>query len=49
MFSKKDLKALLIPLLFEQLLVVLVGMMDTVMVTSCGEASVSGVSVKSMA
>ncbi|MBQ6528485.1 MAG: MATE family efflux transporter [Clostridia bacterium] len=45
MFSKKDLKALLIPLLFEQLLVVLVGMMDTVMVASCGEASVSGVSL----
>ena len=45
MFSKKDLQALLLPLLFEQLLVVLVGMMDTVMVSSCGEASVSGVSL----
>ena len=45
MFSKKDLQNLLLPLLLEQLLVVLVGMMDTVMVSSCGEASVSGVSL----
>ena len=45
MFSRKALKALLLPLLFEQLLIVLVGMMDTVMVASCGEASVSGVSL----
>ena len=45
LFSREDLKRLLIPLLLEQLLAVLIGMMDTVMVASCGEAAVSGVSL----
>ncbi len=45
MFSREDLRKLLLPLMLEQLLVVLVGMMDTVMVANCGEASVSGVSL----
>lgn len=45
LFSRADLKRLLIPLLLEQLLVVLVGMVDTVMVASCGETAVSGVSL----
>ena len=45
MFSREDLRKLLVPLLAEQLLVVLVGMMDTVMVASCGETAVSGVSL----
>ncbi|MGN1021743.1 MAG: MATE family efflux transporter, partial [Aristaeellaceae bacterium] len=45
LFSREDLKRLLIPLLLEQLLAVLIGMMDTVMVSSCGEAAVSGVSL----
>lgn len=45
LFSKDDLKRLLIPLLLEQLLVVTIGMADTVMVSSCGEAAVSGVSL----
>ena len=45
MFSRADLKRLLIPLLLEQTLAVLIGMMDTVMVSSCGEAAVSGVSL----
>ena len=45
LFSREDLKRLLIPLLLEQMLAVLIGMMDTVMVASCGEAAVSGVSL----
>ena len=45
MFSRESLKKLLIPLLIEQALAVAIGMMDTVMVASCGEASVSGVSL----
>ncbi len=45
LFSRQDLKALLLPLLMEQALAVAIGMMDTVMVASCGEASVSGVSL----
>lgn len=45
LFSRDDLKRLLIPLLLEQLFAVTIGMMDTVMVSSCGEAAVSGVSL----
>ncbi len=45
LFSKAELKALLLPLLLEQALAVTIGIMDTVMVASCGEASVSGVSL----
>ena len=45
MFSKKDLYRLLWPLIIEQLLNVLVGMVDVLMVSSVGEAAVSGVSL----
>lgn len=45
MFSNRKLRALIIPLLFDQLLNVLVGMADTVMVSTVGEAAVSGVSL----
>ncbi len=45
LFSRQDLKRLVIPLLLEQLLVVLIGLADTVMVSSVGEAAVSGVSL----
>ena len=45
LFSREDIRRLLIPLLLEQTLAVTIGMMDTVMVSSCGEASVSGVSL----
>ena len=45
LFSNKDLRKIIVPLLIEQIFVVLVGMADTVMVSSCGEASVSGVSL----
>ena len=43
LFSNRDLTALLIPLVIEQLLSVLVGMADSIMVASVGEAAVSGV------
>ena len=45
MFSKSDLKKLLIPLIIEQFLSVLVGMLDVIMVAGAGEAAVSGVSL----
>jgi len=45
MFSKNDLKKLIVPLVIEQALTVTVGMIDTVMVASVGESAVSGVSL----
>lgn len=45
MFSKKDLKRLIIPLIIEQILSVTVGMADTIMVAKKGEVAVSGVSL----
>lgn len=45
MFSNQALKRLIWPLVIEQLLAVTIGMADTVMVASCGEAAVSGVSL----
>ena len=45
MFSNKDLSKLIIPLIVEQLLATTIGLADTVMVSSCGEAAVSGVSL----
>lgn len=48
LFSNKDLKKLLVPLVIEQILVMLVGMVDTVMVSSVGEAAVSGVALVDM-
>lgn len=45
LFSDRDLKRLVVPLLLEQTLVVLIGMADTVMVAFCGETVVSGVSL----
>lgn len=44
-FTKKDLVKLLGPLIVEQILAVLVGMADVVMVSAVGEAAVSGVSL----
>lgn len=43
MFSNRDLKNMIVPLFFEQLLVMLVGIMDTFIVSYVGEAAVSGV------
>lgn len=39
LFSNKDLKAMIIPLFLEQLLVMLVGMADTLVVSYAGEAA----------
>ncbi|MGN0652099.1 MAG: MATE family efflux transporter [Gemmiger sp.] len=48
LFSSRDLLRLLWPLVIEQGLAVLVGMADTVMVSSVGEAAISGVSLVDM-
>lgn len=45
LFSRDALIRLIIPLIIEQLLLMTVGMADTVMVTTAGEATVSGVSL----
>ncbi len=44
-FSRDKLIKLVIPMVIEQLLSVTIGMADTIMVASCGEASVSGVAL----
>ena len=43
--EKNRLKKLIIPLVLEQLLAVTVGFVDTFMVSTVGEAAVSGVSL----
>ena len=48
MFSNKDLRKLIIPLVIEQILAVLVGTADTVMVSYAGESAISGVSLVDM-
>lgn len=48
MFSNQDLKTLIVPLIIEQVLVMLVGMADTMMVSHAGEAAISGVSLVDM-
>ncbi len=45
MFTNKQLRRLVIPLVLEQVLSVTIGMADTMMVASCGEAAVSGISL----
>ncbi|MGN1191405.1 MAG: MATE family efflux transporter, partial [Dorea sp.] len=45
LFDNRMLLALIIPLVIEQLLAVLVGMADSIMIASVGEAAVSGVSL----
>ena len=47
-FSKSALKALIIPLLVEQVLAVTVGLSDVMMVSNVGEAAISGVSLVDM-
>ena len=44
-YSNADLRKLILPLIMEQLLAILVGMLDTVMISGVGEAAVSGVSL----
>ncbi|MBR4889510.1 MAG: MATE family efflux transporter [Clostridia bacterium] len=48
MFSNQDLKKLIVPLVIEQALVLMVGMVDTMMIASLGEAAMSGVSLVDM-
>lgn len=48
LFSKEQLRKLIIPLIIEQVLAITVGMADTVMVSSVGEAAISGVSLVDM-
>lgn len=48
LFSNKALKKLIIPLILEQALAITVGMADTMMISSVGEAAVSGVSLVDM-
>ena len=45
LFSNTDLRNLIIPLIIQQLLTVLIGMVDTMMVATVGEAAVSGISL----
>ena len=47
-FSNAALKAMIIPLMIEQLLQLVVGLADTMMVSYAGEATVSGVSLVTM-
>ena len=44
-FSRKALMQLILPLVLEQFLSVAIGMADTIMVSTAGEAAVSGVSL----
>lgn len=45
LFSNKDLKKLIIPLIIEQVLALTIGLFDTMMVSQCGQSAVSGVSI----
>ena len=45
LFTRRQLVALLLPLVAEQALSVTIGLADTLMVSSVGEAAVSGVSL----
>lgn len=44
-FSDRSLRKLIIPIVIEQTLAITMGIADTVMVSSCGEAVVSGISL----
>jgi Na+-driven multidrug efflux pump len=45
LFSRRDLQRMVVPLFLEQLLVILVGLADTLVISYSGEAAVSGVSL----
>lgn len=47
-FSNNDLRKMIVPLFIEQLLLMVVGLADTMMVSHAGEATVSGVSLDTM-
>ncbi|MBQ8577388.1 MAG: MATE family efflux transporter [Clostridia bacterium] len=48
LFSNKDLRRLILPLMVEQVLSISVGMVDTMMISQAGEAAISGVSLVDM-
>lgn len=48
LFSNSDLRKLIIPLVIEQILIMMVGLVDTMMISHVGEAAVSGVSLVDM-
>jgi len=48
MFSNKALKKLIIPIFLEQLFIIFVGLISTMMLSRAGEAAVSGVSLVEM-
>lgn len=48
LYSNSDLKKLILPLVLEQTLAITVGMADSIMVSSVGEAAISGVSLVDM-
>ena len=48
MFSNKSLKKLILPLIIEQILIMAVGVADTVMVSYAGEVAISGVGLVDM-
>ena len=45
MFSNRDLQNMIVPLFWEQLLVMLVSMADTLVVSFVGQNAVSGISL----
>lgn len=45
LFNRRDLTRILVPLFIEQILAVTIGMFDSMMVSSAGEAAVSGVAL----
>lgn len=45
LFDRQDLKRLILPLIGEQFLAMALGLVDTVMVASVGEAAISGISM----
>ena len=46
LYSNKDLKKLIIPLVIEQTLAIAVGMADTIMISVVGEAAVSEMCIR---
>ena len=48
MFTNRSLRRLILPLIAEQLLTMLVGMADTMMISYAGEAAISGVALVDM-
>lgn len=48
MFTKEQLRKLILPLIVEQVLAITVGMVDTMMISYAGESAISGVSLVDM-